>query len=134
MWGAHLEGFPKTAGGWDRNDAITGIRATDESDHNQGIMVWWWEKIKVCLLWGLPGGSNGKESACNAGDPGSISGLGRSPGEWNGNPLQYSCRENSMDRGAWWATVHGVAKSWTQLGDSHTLPTEKAGPQCFLLD
>ena len=46
---------------------------------------------------------------------GSIPGLGRFPGEWHGNPLQYSCHENPMDRGAWWATVHGVAKSWTQL-------------------
>ena len=50
---------------------------------------------------GFPGGSNGKESACNVGDPGSISGLGRSPGERNGNPLQYSCLKNSMDRGNW---------------------------------
>ena len=61
-------------------------------------------------------------SACNAGDPGSIPGLGRSPGEGNGNPLQYSCLENPMDRGAWRATVHGVAKSWTRLSNftSHT--------------
>ena len=65
----------------------------------------------------FPGGSDGKESACNAGDPGLIPGLGRSPGEGNGNPLQYSCLENSMDRGAWQATVHGVAKSQTQLRD-----------------
>ena len=64
-------------------------------------------------LWGCPGGSDGKESACNAGDLGSIPGLGRSPGEGNGNPLQYSCLENPMDRGAWWATVHGVTKSQT---------------------
>ena len=56
-----------------------------------------------------------KESACNVGDPGSIPGSGRFPGEGNGNPLQYSCLENTMDRGAWWATVHGVTKSWTQL-------------------
>ena len=62
---------------------------------------------------GFPGGSDGKESACNAGDPGSIPGSGRSLGEGNGNPLQYSCLENPMDRGAWWATVHGVAKSRT---------------------
>ena len=55
----------------------------------------------------FPGGSDGKESACNAGDTGSIPGLGRSPGEGNGNPLQYSCLQNSMDRGAWWATVIG---------------------------
>ena len=52
-----------------------------------------------------------KASACNAGDLGSISGLGRSPGEGNGNPLQYFCLENPVDRGAWWATVHGVAES-----------------------
>ena len=56
-------------------------------------------------------------SACNAGDPGSIPGLGRSSGEGNGNPLQYSCLENTMDRGAWWAIVHGVTKSQTQLSD-----------------
>ena len=58
-----------------------------------------------------------KASAYNAGDLGSIPELGRSPGEGNGNPLQYSCLENSMDRGGWWATVHGVAKSPTRLGD-----------------
>ena len=56
------------------------------------------------------GSSDGKEFAFNAGNLGSIPGLGRSPGEGNGNPLQYSCLENSMDRGAWWATVHGVAE------------------------
>ena len=57
-------------------------------------------------------GSDGKESACNVGDLGSIPGLGRSPGGGDGKPLQYSCLENSMDRGTWQATVHGVAKSW----------------------
>ena len=63
-----------------------------------------------------PGGSEVKASACNAGDLGSIPGLGRSPGEGNGNPHQYSCLENPMDGGAWWATiVHGVAKSRTRL-------------------
>ena len=66
---------------------------------------------------GFPDGSNGKESACNAGDPGSIHKSGRSPGVVNGNPLQYSYLENSMDRGAWEATVHWVAKSQTQLND-----------------
>ena len=65
----------------------------------------------------FPGGSDSKESVCNAGDLGSISGSGRSPGEGNSYPLQYSCLENSMDRGAWRAIVHGVAKSWTQLSD-----------------
>jgi len=62
---------------------------------------------------GFPGGSDGKESACNAGDPGLIPGLGRSPEERNSNPLQYSCLENSMDRGARRATVHGIAESDT---------------------
>ena len=64
-----------------------------------------------------PGGSDGKESAYTAGDPGLIAGSGRPPGEGNGNPLQYSCLESSMDRGAWQATVHGVTKSQTQLSD-----------------
>ena len=65
------------------------------------------------LLWVrfFPGGSDGKQSAWNAGDPDSIPGSGRSPGEGNGNPLQYSCLENPMDGGAWQATVRGVAKS-----------------------
>ena len=63
------------------------------------------------------GGSEVKASAHNAGDLDSIPGSVRSSGEGNGNPLQYSCLENTMDRGAWWAIVHGVAKSWTQLGD-----------------
>ena len=62
---------------------------------------------------GFPGGSEVKMSASNAGDLGSIPGSGRSPGEGNGNPLQYSCLENPTDGGAWWATVHGVAKSRT---------------------
>ena len=60
---------------------------------------------------GFPGVSEGKESACNVGDLGSIPGLRRSPGEGNGNPLQYSCLENPIDRGAWQVTVHGVTKS-----------------------
>ena len=68
---------------------------------------------------GFPGGSDGKESACKVGDPDLIPELGISPGEGNGNPLQYSCLENSMDRRAWQATVHGVAKSQTLLGDFH---------------
>ena len=62
---------------------------------------------------GTPFGSDGRESACTAGDLGYIPGWGRSPGEGNGYPLQYSCLENPMDRGAWWATVHGVTKSGT---------------------
>ena len=65
----------------------------------------------------FPCGSDGKASAYNAGDPGLIPGLGRSPGEGNGNPLQYSCLENPMDGGAWLAPVHGVAKSLTGLSN-----------------
>ena len=69
------------------------------------------------LLKDFPGGSDGKASAYSVGEPGSIPGLGRSPGEGNGTPLQYSGLENPMDRGAWWATVHGVTESWTRLSD-----------------
>ena len=65
----------------------------------------------------FPGGSEVKASACNVGDLGSIPGSGRSPGEGNDNPLQYSCLENPMDGGTWWATVHGVTKSWTRQSD-----------------
>ena len=65
----------------------------------------------------FPGGSDSKASAYNAGDPGSIPGSGRYPGEGNGNSLQYSCLENPMDRGAWLATVHGITKSRTRLSD-----------------
>ena len=63
------------------------------------------------------GGSDGEESDCNVGDPGSNPGMGRYPGEENGNPFQYSCLEKSMDSGAWWAAVHGVTKSWTGLSN-----------------
>ena len=84
-----------------------------------------WKQVSLGHIFGLawttcfcsPGGSDGKASACNAGDPGSIPGSGRSPGEGNGNPLQQSCLENPMDGGAWWATVHGVAKGWTRLSN-----------------
>ena len=65
----------------------------------------------------FPGGSDSKASAYNAGDPGSIPGSGRYPGEGNGNSLQYSCLENPMDRGAWLATVHGITKSRIRLSD-----------------
>ena len=70
----------------------------------------------LCIKWDSLV-ADSKASAHNAGDPGSIPGLGRSPGEGNGNPLQCSCLENSMDGGAWWATVHGVAKSRTRLSE-----------------
>ena len=71
----------------------------------------------------FPPSSVGKESACNAGDLGSIPGSGRSPGEGNGNPLQYSCLENPMDKGAWRATVHGVARV------GHDLATKPPPPR-----
>ena len=74
------------------------------------------EATELLFNW-LPSGSEGKTSACNVGDLGSIPGLGSSPGEGNGNPLQYSCLENPKNGGAWYATVHGVIKSWTRLSD-----------------
>ena len=77
-------------------------------------MIYGYSYHSLCaIIWkkGFPGGSDGKESAYNAGDPGSIPGVGRYPGERNGNPFHYSCLENPMDRGAWQATVHRVAQS-----------------------
>ena len=84
------------------------------------------------------GGSDSKESACNAGDPGSIPGSGRSPRKGNGNPLQHSCLENPMDRGAWWATVHGgrghkeldesdMTECTSTLVHTHTHISQRAG-------
>ena len=74
-------------------------------------------EVDALLIESFPGGSDSKESACNVEDLGLIPGLGRYPGERNGNPLQCSCLENSMERGAWWSTVQGVAKSWIRLSD-----------------
>ena len=71
--------------------------------------------VNTDLLWGFPGGSMVKNPPVNAGDGGLIPGSGRSPGGGNDNSLQYTCLENPMDRGAWWATVHGVTKSQTRL-------------------
>ena len=73
--------------------------------------------LTQCINEGLRCSSDDEESTCNTGYPGSIPGFGRSPRERNDNPLQYSCLENSMDRGAWWATVRGVLKSQTQLSN-----------------
>ena len=70
-------------------------------------------KTDLSMQLGFPGGSDGKESACNAGDLDLIHGLGRSPGKRNGYPLPDFYLENPMDKGAWWATAHGVKKSWT---------------------
>ena len=71
----------------------------------------------ICKSQGFPGGSDSKESACYVGDLSLIPGLGRFTGGGHGNLLNYACLENPIDRGAWWTTVHGVAKSWTQLSD-----------------
>ena len=68
---------------------------------------------------GFPGGSGGKESACNVGDPGFTPESGRAPGGGHGNPLYYSCLENPMGRGAWWGTGHGAAKGRTRLSNFH---------------
>ena len=76
---------------------------------------------------GFPGGWDDKESACNAGDLGSIPGWGRSPGEGNGNPLHYSCLGNPLDRGAWWATVHGVTRA------GHDLVTKPPTPNWIVM-
>ena len=89
----------------------------------------------MCLLkpsMGFPGGSDNKESACNLGDLGSIPGSGRSPGEGQGNPLQYSCLKNPMDEGERWATVHSVAKSQTQLSDL-TFTLSSVAQSCLTL-
>ena len=78
-------------------------------------ICWRRGRLPTPVFLGFPCGSAGKESTCNKGDLGSIPRLGRSPGEGNGNPLQYSCLENPMDRGAWQATVHGVTRVWYDL-------------------
>ena len=82
-----------------------------------------WILKNSTLILGFPAASDGKVSPCNVRDQGSIPGSGRSPGEGNGNPLQYSCLENPMHRGAWWATGHRVTKSLTRLSDFTFLPS-----------
>ena len=84
-------------------------------------MTEWLTHIPLTMLMGLPGGSDSKEFACNAGNLGSILGLQRSPGEWNGNQLQYSYLENSMDKGAWGVTVHRVAKRQDWVTSTYTV-------------
>ena len=81
------------------------------------------QKLELSNLFGyiyIPGVSNGKESACNSGDPGSIPGSARFPGERNGNPLQYSCRESPKDRGTWWAAVRGSQRIRHDCVTEHT--------------
>ena len=95
------------------------------------MRILWRYKVKIIStskkLSGFPGGSDRKEPACNAGDLGLIPRLGRFPGGGHGNPLQYSCLENPMDRGAWWATVHRVAKSWTLINRLSTARSFQPG-------
>ena len=88
---------------------LTKRKSTVLKDGLLGSYIWW----IIMPLWGFPNDSSGKESTYNAGDTGSLLGSGKSPGGGNGNPLQSSCLENSMDRGAWWATVQRVSKSQT---------------------
>ena len=100
-----------------RSSASYSPRGRKEMDMTEWAQA---PSMSVCVyiyVSGFSCSSVGKEAACSAGDPGSIPGLGRSPGEGNGNPLQYPYLENLMDRGAWWATVHGVAKSQAWLRD-----------------
>ena len=78
-----------------------------------GKIPWRRDRLPTPVCLGFPGGSDGEESSCDAGGLGLTPGLGRSPGKGNSYPLQFSCLENSMDRGAWWAIVHGVSKSRT---------------------
>ena len=80
-------------------------------------ICWRSDRLPTPAFLSFPCGSAGEESTCNVGDPGSIPGLGRSPGGGHGNLLQYSCLENPMDRGAWWAIAHGVEKSQTRLSN-----------------
>jgi len=95
------------------------MKMTRRRDRQKSLMLSFEDIIVLTLFFfffkqiDFTGGSDGKKSACNAGDLGLIPGLGISSGEGKGYPLQYSCLENSMDRGAWWATVHGVEKSRT---------------------
>jgi len=89
----------------------SGWAVIDPGVHSGWIIRQLWDFGQAPHLLGFPGGSAGKKSACNVGDLGLIPGWGRSPGEGNGNPPQYSCLENSRDRGVWWAAVHGDARS-----------------------
>ena len=108
--------------------------SNDSRTYPMHYLVYHKNKSPLLPKRGFPGGSGVKASACSAGDPGSIPESGISPGEGNGNPLQYSCLENPMEWGPWWATVHGVAKSQTQLRDfSFTSLSPQIGIYCFIL-
>ena len=96
-------------------------------------LLYWMIRFQLLWLLNTPGGSDGQESACNAGDPGSIPGSGRAPGEGNGSPLQYSCLENPMDRGAWWLQsirLQRVGHDWNDLECTHA---HQPYTRCFSL-
>ena len=119
--GHNLAPTPPPPSFWDSTDLIQLYSFSVTCLHSKSLLCWPWffffffiELIHPKIF---PYNSVGKESACNVGDLGSFPGLGRSPGIGNGNPLQYSYPENPMDRGAWQATVYGVAKSQTWLSD-----------------
>ena len=120
-------GLERNRGGWEDLDASCGSQLPCLFTYShiiiEGVSTGLGPQNSVLPNWGCPGGSDNKESSCNAGDPGSIPGSGRSPGEGNSNPFQYSCLENPLDREAWWATVHGVATSQTRLKwlSTHTM-------------
>ena len=111
---------------------ITGRQAVSPISQERGVLCIYWFTVNLFFsvlrqdYKGFPHSAVGKESACSAGDLGSIPGSGRSPGEGNGNPLQYSCLENPMDRGAWQTTVHGVARV------GHDLATKPPPPRTRL--
>ena len=114
---------------WVAISSSRGFSQPRDQTHVSCILLHWqMDSLSVAPRWGFSDGSMGKESSCKAGDTGETSmipGLGRSPGEGNGNPFQYSCLENPMDGGAWQVTVHGVTKSWTRLVNFTLLLQEK---------
>ena len=103
--------LPTSAGSWKKQESSRKTSVCEVAQSCPTLGNPW----TVAL--GFPSGSVVKNPPANTGDAGSIPGSGISPGEGNGDPLQYSCLENPMDRGAWWAIVHGIAESQTQLGD-----------------
>ena len=111
-----LQGFPGSSAG---KESICNTEDPGSNPQLGRLLCWRKDRLPTPVLLAFPGSSAGKESAYNAGDLGLIPGLRRSPGEGNSYPLQYSGLENSMDRGAWQATVHGVEKRQTQLSDFH---------------
>ena len=123
LWGCHPLSQFQLSLPW---QPVSGIKMSNTKQEGLSILKcrrpqfesWDWkipwrrDRLPIAVFMGFPGGADGKESACNAGDLGLIPGLRRAPGRGHGNPLQYSCLENPHGKGAWWATVHGVTKSW----------------------